>query len=155
MYSGDEATFARLEPVFQAIAQHIFRVGDTAGQGQRMKVLNNYLCISAFVTNSEALAYGAAGGLDLETMLDVIDVSSGQNYPSSTLFRKYVLPADYDSGATAAIVKKDLSLFVESAASENRKHHVARAALDVIESFAADDAQADQLRIYEFVRDRQ
>ena len=155
MYSGDEAAFARLEPVFQAIAEQIFRVGDAAGQVQRMKLLNNYLCISAFVTNSEALAYGAAGGLDMATMLDVINVSSGQNFSSSTLFPKCVLSGAYESWSTAAIIDKDLSLFVKSAATGNCSHHVARAALDVVEAFAAEDPERDQMHIYEFVRDRQ
>ena len=155
MYSGDEAAFARLEPVFEAISEHVFRVGDAAGQAQRMKLLNNYLCISAMVTNSEALAYGAAGGLDMKTMLDVINVSSGQNFMSSTWFPRCLLSGVYESWSAASIIDKDLSLFVKSAAAGNSSHHVARAAHDVIEAFAAEDPKTDQMHIYEFVRDRQ
>lgn len=154
MYSGDAAIFKRLKPVFDAMAANVFFVGDTAGQGQRMKVLNNYLAISAFVTTSEALAYGAAGGLDMKTMLDVVNASSGQNFPSLHMFPKYVLPEDYTSGAAAAIVAKDIGLFVESAGAEGCARHVAQAALDIVQAFADDDPQADQMCIYPFVRDR-
>lgn len=154
IYSGDEAAFARLEPVFQAVSEHIFRVGDGAGQAQRMKLLNNYLAIIAMVANSEALAYGAAGGLDMKTMLDVINVSSGQNFMSSTWFPRCLLSGVYQCWSTAGIIHKDLSLFVKSAAAEHRSHHSARAALDVVEAFAAEDPEVDQMYIYDFIRDR-
>ena len=153
IYSGDEAAFARLEPVFRAISEHVFRVGDGAGQAQRMKLLNNYLAISAMVANSEALAYGAAGGLDMKTMLDVINVSSGQNFMSSTWFPRCLLSGVYQCWSTAGIIHKDLSLFVKSAAAERSSHRAARATLDVFEAFAAEDPEVDQMHIYDFVRD--
>ncbi len=153
IYSGGDAAFARLEPVFRAMSEHVFRVGGEAGQAQRMKLLNNYLAIVAMVANSEALAYGAAGGLDMKTMLDVINVSSGQNFMSSTWFPRCLLSGVYQCWSTAGIVHKDLSLFVESAAAEGRGHHTARAALDVLGAFAAEDPEVDQMYIYDFVRD--
>ena len=155
MFSGDPALFTRLRPALDAIGTNIFNLGPEAGQGQRMKVLNNYLAISAFATTSEALAYGEKGGLDLKTMLDIVNVSSGQNFVAEQIFPRFVLTETYESAGAAAITRKDLSLFVEGAKAEGRPHEVAEAVLRVIEAF--DDAQpgVDQTLIYPFVRDRQ
>jgi 3-hydroxyisobutyrate dehydrogenase-like beta-hydroxyacid dehydrogenase len=74
-----------------------------------MKILNNAICISAYVTTSEALAYGEAGGLEIESMLEVINSSSGQNFATKHLFPKYVATGNFDqSGAEANIVEKIL-----------------------------------------------
>ena len=155
IYSGADAAFARLEPVFQAIAEHVIQVGDAPGQAQRMKLLNNYIAAATMVANSEALAYGAAGGLDMKTMLDVINVSSGQNFMSSTWFPRCLLSEVYESWSAAEIIAKDISLFVKSAAAEGRSHHVAQATHDVLGAFAAEDPKIDQMYIYEYVRDKQ
>ena len=46
-------------------AGNVFHVGEQAGQGQAMKLLNNFLSATALAATSEALAFGAANGLDL------------------------------------------------------------------------------------------
>ena len=155
IFSGDNAAFARLEPLFHAIAEHVFHVSEAPGQAQRMKLLNNYIAGCTMVANSEALAYGAASGLDMETMLDVINVSSGQNFMSSTWFPRCLLSEVYESWSAAEIIAKDVSLFVKSAAAEDRSHHVAQATHDVLGAFAAEDPKIDQMHIYEYVRDKQ
>ncbi len=153
MYSGSEPAWRRMKPLFEVIGSNLFRVGSDPGQGQRMKLVNNYLVISAFVITSEALAYGERGGLDLSTMLDIVNVSTGQNFVSEHMFPRFVLTGTFDSRGGAGIIRKDLSLFVEGVKADGRKHEVARALLDVLEAF--DDAypDSDQMRIYPFVRD--
>src|SRR3546814_1775905 len=42
MVSGDRATWERLEPVFKVIGKPFF-VGEEAGQGQTMKIINNQI----------------------------------------------------------------------------------------------------------------
>ena len=155
IFSGDDAAFVRLEPVFQAIAEHVIQVSDAPGQAQRMKLLNNYIAGCTMVANSEALAYGAASGLDMKTMLDVINVSSGQNFMSSTWFPRCLLSEVYESWSAAEIIAKDISLFVKSAATEGCSHRVAQATHDVMGAFAAEDPKIDQMHIYEYVRDKQ
>ena len=44
-----------------------------------MKLLNNFLSATALAATSEALAFGAAHGLDLAMMVDVLNVSTGRN----------------------------------------------------------------------------
>lgn len=154
IYSGDDAAFARLEPAFKAISEHIFRVSDVPGHAQRMKLLNNYIAGCTMVANSEALAYGAASGLDMKTMLDIINVSSGQNFMSSTWFPRCLLSEEYESWSAAEIINKDVALFVKSAAAEGRSRDVAQATSDVLAAFSAEDPKRDQMYIYEYVRDK-
>ena len=155
IYSGPDAAFARLQPVFEAIAEHVFQVSDAPGQAQRMKLLNNYIAGCTMVANSEALAYGAASGLDMKTMLDVINVSSGQNFMSSTWFPRCLLSEVYESWSAAEIITKDVGLFVKSAAAEGRSRDVAQATHDVLTAFSAEDPKRDQMYLYEYVRDKQ
>ena len=48
----------RTGPVLDAIAGNVFHVGDRAGQGQAMKLLNNFLSATALAATSEAIAFG-------------------------------------------------------------------------------------------------
>ncbi len=132
----------------------LYHGGQDPGQGQNMKLVNNALCISAYVTTSEALVYGERGGLDMDTMLQVLNDSSGQNFSTSEIFPKYVATGRYDeSGADAHIVEKDLGLFVEGTRAMHSANAVITSAYEVIKAFAQDNPTQDQMRIYPFVRD--
>ena len=89
-------------------------------------------------------------------MLEVINASSGQNFSTSQIFPRYVATGKYDdSGGQAHIIKKDLDLFVRSAAAEGTPAEVISEAYNVIADFSETDPLQDQMRIYQFVRDRQ
>ena len=155
MSAGTKEAVERARPLIEGYSRVLYHVGPEAGQGQRMKVVNNALCISAYVTTSEALAYGEHGGLDIDTMLEVINASSGQNFSTSQIFPKYVVTGKYDdSGAQAHIIKKDLGLFVDGTNADGCPNAVIAMAYEVIAGFAAADPLQDQMRIYPFVRDR-
>lgn len=154
MYSGSASTLQRIRPVLETFSVNIFHVGTTPGQGQLMKLVNNAIVLSNFVVTSEAVAYAVNSGIDMQTALDIINASSGQNFVSTHIFPRYMQTESYDSGSTSIIIKKDISLFVESATADGASHDVIRAALDVIESFAEAEPKADQTRIYPFLRNQ-
>jgi 3-hydroxyisobutyrate dehydrogenase len=142
-------------PLIEGYSRVLYYVGSDAGQGQRMKILNNAICISAYVTTSEALAYGEAGGLEIESMLEVINSSSGQNFATKHLFPKYVATGNFDqSGAEANIVEKDIGLFVSGSTSERTPNSLLSAAHDIVKEFSANNPKQDQMRIYPFIRDK-
>jgi 3-hydroxyisobutyrate dehydrogenase-like beta-hydroxyacid dehydrogenase len=154
MYSGSASTLQRIQPVLKTFSVNIFHVGREPGQGQLIKLVNNAICLSNFVVNSEALAYAVNSGIDMHTALEIINASSGQNFVSTHIFPRYMQQERYDSGSTSIIIKKDMRLFVESAVADGASHDAIRAALDVIESFAEAEPEADQTRIYPFLRNR-
>lgn len=153
MYSGTEALLERLRPVLESISANIFNIGPEAGQGQRMKLVNNCLVISAFVNSSQALAYGEKGGIDLKTMLDVVNVSTGQNFVTEHYFPRFALNGSYDSAGANGIICKDLALFVEEAEKEGSFNDVAKSMLTVIEALEDTHPGCDQMLLYPFLRD--
>ena len=76
-----------------------------------MKLLNNFLSATALAATSEALAFGAAYGLDMQTMLDVVNVSSGRNSATDDKFPNRVLTGTYDTGFFTHLMAKDVRLF--------------------------------------------
>ena len=118
-----------------------------------MKVLNNCLIHTAFVITSEALAFGEKGGLDMTTMLNVINVSSGQNFATHHFFPNHVLTETYDSASQISISRKDIGLFVDEAKTEGCRHVVAEVVSGVIAEFDDESPGVDQTMIYPFTRD--
>ena len=153
MYSGSERTLERIRPMLSTFSNGIHHVGREPGLGQLMKLVNNSLAISSIVATSEAIACGLRGGLEMETMLGVIDASSGQSFVSSRMFPAYMASERFDSGGMATLLEKDVSAFVDAANDLGAAHTVAAAALRTVSAFAALAPEADQSRVYAYIRD--
>jgi 3-hydroxyisobutyrate dehydrogenase-like beta-hydroxyacid dehydrogenase len=78
MFAGADDACARVEPVSAGLSDRRFRVGDHAGMGQALKLANNFLSASALAATSEAVTFCRSVGLGMETMLHVLNQSSGQ-----------------------------------------------------------------------------
>ncbi len=153
MIAGSEADIARARPLIESYSRVVFVVGSHPGQGQRMKVVNNAIYISTLVTVSEALSYGEHGDLDLATMLEVINASSGQCLTTQQVFPTYMMSDPPGiSGAEALVLKKDLSLFVDGAANEGTPNAAIAKAFETIAAFSDDDPRQDKAEIYRFIR---
>jgi 2-hydroxy-3-oxopropionate reductase len=112
MAAGRPEAVAGVRPLLEIFGK-VFVVGDSAGQGQLMKLINNILSSTAFAITSEALVAGVKGGLDADTMLAVINAGSGRNGATEDKFPKWVLPRTFAFGFPIASVCKDISLAVE------------------------------------------
>ena len=153
MVSGAASELKKARKLLEGYSRAVVHVGTEPGQGQRMKVLNNAICIASYVISSEALTYGEAGGLKVGEMLEVINESSGQNFATKFLFPKYVATEQYDaSGAEAHIIEKDISLFVEGANGDGTPSKVIAAAYEIIKAFNDADPLQDQMNIYPYVK---
>ena len=117
MWSGSEALFNKLQSLLSAFAKSLFFVGAKPGQGQALKLLNNYLSGVAMTATSEAVRFGLHHGLDLKTMLDVVHVSTGQNTAISDKFPKRILTESYDAGFRMKLMEKDISLYRQGVAA--------------------------------------
>jgi len=114
MVSCPQATFDRIEPVLKSFGK-IFHVGERPGQGQTLKLANNLLAAAALAVSSEAMVMGVKAGLDPQTMLDVINVSSGRNSATQDKFPRAILPRTFDFGFATGLSFKDVRLCVEEA----------------------------------------
>ncbi len=154
MYAGTQKTFDLLQPVYLGMAKNVFKVGERAGQGQAMKLLNNFLSGTAMAATSEAVAFGVGQGLEMETMLDVLNVSTGKNTATSEKFPNRILSESYDAGFLTRLFFKDISLYREAVTAAGAADPVSPAVAALWQQLNETDADSDFTRIYPFVRDR-
>jgi len=117
MWSGSAERMEFIRPVLDSFAGSVFFVGPTPGQGQAMKLLNNYLSAVAMTATSEAIVFGLSHSLDMKTMLDVANVSTGQNSATQDKFPNRILTSTYDAGFRMALMDKDVALYLSEAKS--------------------------------------
>ena len=153
MYSGSQATFEKLRPAFEAMAGNVFRVGSDPGQGQAMKVLNNFLSGTAMAATAEAVAFGVRQGLDMKMILDVVNASSGRNTATTDKFPNRVLTGTWDAGFHSTQLNKDLGLYRDAAEATGASRPVSPAVSDLWRHLEAHEPNADISRVYPFVRD--
>jgi 3-hydroxyisobutyrate dehydrogenase-like beta-hydroxyacid dehydrogenase len=111
MVSGPRAEIAAVEPALKVIGK-LFVVGERPGLGQTMKLVNNVLSATAMAATSEALVTGVKAGLDPRQMLEVINAGTGRNTATEDKFSKAILPGTFDIGFAAALMLKDVKLFL-------------------------------------------
>ena len=140
--------------LFDSIAGNVFHVGELAGQGQAMKLLNNFLSAVALAATSEAIAFGRAEGLDMATMVDVLNVSTGRNSATSDKFPNRVMTGTYDAGFHTRLMTKDVKLFLESVHGAGTANVVATAIGQVWEAADAAMPGSDFTEIWKFVAER-
>lgn len=108
--------FEAVLPILTVLARNAVRVGDEPGQGQAMKLANNFLSATALAAASEAVVFGARFGLDMARMIEVINVSTGRSAATEDKFPRSIVPRTYDFGFAGSLMTKDVTLYLESAA---------------------------------------
>lgn len=112
MVAGKPAAVDEVRGLFEVLGK-VLVVGEQAGQGQLVKLLNNMLSSTAFAITSEAFVAGIKGGLDPEVMMAVFNVGSGKNGATMDKFPRHVLPRTFDFGFPIGSVCKDIGLAVD------------------------------------------
>jgi 3-hydroxyisobutyrate dehydrogenase len=151
MYAAPDAVCAEVEGVLAALSDRRRQVGDRPGMAQALKLANNFLSATALAATSEAVAFGVSVGLDMGTMLEVIDASSGQSAASSDKFPNHVLNGRYAAGFANSLMSKDLKLYLGAVEAQGAPSVLGRVTESVWERFAAAEPGADFTRIYPFV----
>lgn len=113
MVSGPETAFAEAEPFFRCFGKNVFYVGEAAGAGQLMKLINNLLSATALAATCEAMCVGIKGGLDPEVMLKVLNASTGRSSATEHKVLECVVPGK-PIGFGLDLSFKDISLCVEA-----------------------------------------
>ncbi len=152
MVSSPAATLDELRPMLEVFAGNIFHVGVVPGQGQAMKLLNNFLSGTAMAATSEAVAFGESQGLGLATMLDVLNVSTGRNTATADKFVNRILTETYDAGFSCVQMNKDLGLYREGLAESGGADPVSGAVAGIWRRFLEASVNADITHIYPFIK---
>ena len=130
MVAGDPQARTRVDAVLRHLGSNIFVIGDAPGLGQKMKLINNMLCAANAVATFEALVTGVKGGLDAQTMLDVINVSSGRSFISTDKVPQCVMPRSFPRRFATELLLKDMKLGVDEALANGASLWMMTAALE-------------------------
>src|SRR5688572_21937365 len=109
MVGGDQAAFERCKPLFDAIGDHVVYCGES-GAGAATKLVNNMISLSLNVLLGEALALGVRAGVELETMVEVIQSSSGSTWKLGNNYPKFLFKGNFEPGFALDLGAKDLRL---------------------------------------------
>src|SRR5271155_395534 len=113
MAGGEEEDFARVRPLFEAIAKNVFYVGPS-GAGCVAKLVTQYLGYTNFIAAIEGLLIAAKAGIDLGVLARIVPVSAGQSRTFDTS-AKSVLSRAFASNGSLDIIVKDMALAVDVA----------------------------------------
>ncbi|MCW0315893.1 L-threonate dehydrogenase [Pantoea ananatis] len=114
MASGSDEAFAALQPVLDAVAAKVYRVGTEIGQGSTVKIIHQLLAGVHIAVGAEAMALAARAGIPLETMYEVVTNAAGNSWMFENRMR-HVVDGDYRPTSAVDIFVKDLNLVAETA----------------------------------------
>lgn len=117
MAGGEQADIDAAMPILNALGK-VIPTGKV-GTGHAMKALNNLVSSAGFLIGIEALIIGSRFGIDPETMVDVLNVSTGMNNSTQKKFKQYVLSRKFDSGFAMNLMVKDLTIALGIAHENN------------------------------------
>jgi len=145
MCGGASEPFARALTVLEAMGnrEKIFHAG-AGGAGQVAKAANNMLLAIQMIGTCEALALGAANGLDPAVQSEIMKASSGNNWPLQ-VYNPWpgVMPTapasnHYRPGFMVDLMAKDLGLATSLAEQSSVATDFGQRALSIYQALQAD-----------------
>jgi 3-hydroxyisobutyrate dehydrogenase len=114
MTAGTPAAYEKAEAFLNAMAAKVYKLGDSAGAGSKVKVINQLLAGVHIAAAAEAMALGLREGVDPEALYEVITHSAGNSWMFENRMA-HVLAADYTPLSAVDIFVKDLGLVLDMA----------------------------------------
>ena len=142
MVGGDDAAFARAEPILAAMGKAVIHAGGS-GAGQAAKICNNMILGATMIATCEAFAMAQKLGLDPQVFYDISSKASGQSWSMTSYCPLPGVgpqsPADngYQGGFATALMLKDLKLAVAAARDAGSQVPMGTRAEELYEAFAA------------------
>jgi L-threonate 2-dehydrogenase len=114
MTSGHPDAYTRVGDALDAMAAKVYRLGASAGNGSKVKIINQLLAGVHIAAAAEAMALGLRQGVDPVALYDVITHSAGNSWMFENRMA-HVLAADYTPLSAVDIFVKDLGLVLDAA----------------------------------------
>ena len=114
MTSGTPAAYAKAGSALEAMAAKVYRLGDQAGNGSKVKIINQLLAGVHIAAAAEAMALGLREGVKAEDIYEVITHSAGNSWMFENRMA-HVLAGDYTPLSAVDIFVKDLGLVLDMA----------------------------------------
>jgi 3-hydroxyisobutyrate dehydrogenase-like beta-hydroxyacid dehydrogenase len=117
MVGGAKNVFQDSLPVLRVLGQNIFYVGES-GMGEIVKLINNMIHLVSMNAVFEAMNLAKKTGVNLETLIEVIKVSSGNNWVIENWEIVSNWKKNYVPGGTLDLSYKDMGLTLALAESQ-------------------------------------
>jgi len=113
MVGGDDADFARAQPIIDCYAQKVKLLG-TAGAGQLTKMVNQ-ICIAGLVQGlSEGIHFAQKAGLDIPAVMETISKGAAQSWQMDNRWET-MANGEFDFGFAVDWMRKDLGISMSEA----------------------------------------
>ena len=114
MTAATPEAYAAVGPLLDAMAAKVYRLGDRAGAGSKVKIINQLLAGVHIAAAAEAMALGLRAGVDAAALYEVITHSAGNSWMFENRMA-HVLAGDYTPLSAVDIFVKDLGLVLDVA----------------------------------------
>lgn len=114
MTAGTPEAYAKVGGALDAMAAKVYRLGDKAGNGSKVKIINQLLAGVHIAAAAEAMALGLREGVAAQDIYEVITHSAGNSWMFENRMA-HVLAADYTPLSAVDIFVKDLGLVLDTA----------------------------------------
>ena len=114
MTSAKPEAYAAANAVLDGMAGKVYRLGDKAGAGSKVKIINQLLAGVHIAVAAEAMALGLREGVDAAALYEVITHSAGNSWMFENRMA-HVLAGDYTPLSAVDIFVKDLGLVLDTA----------------------------------------
>ncbi len=114
MTAGTPQAYDLCNDALNAMSSKVYRLGDKAGSGSKVKVINQLLAGVHIAAAAEAMALGIREGVDPESLYEVITHSAGNSWMFENRM-PHVLESDYTPLSAVDIFVKDLGLVLDMA----------------------------------------
>ncbi len=114
MSAGKPAVYAKCEAMLNAVAAKVYKLGEKAGNGSKVKIINQLLAGVHIAAAAEAMALGIREGVAPADLYEVITHSAGNSWMFENRMA-HVLSGDYTPLSAVDIFVKDLGLVLDTA----------------------------------------
>ena len=114
MGAAKPGAWSKTEPFLKAMAAKVYRLGACAGNGSKVKIINQLLAGVHIAAAAEAMALGLREGVDAAALYEVITHSAGNSWMFENRMA-HVLAGDYTPLSAVDIFVKDLGLVLDTA----------------------------------------
>jgi putative dehydrogenase len=116
MAAGSDAAFKKLQPVLDATASKVYKIGSEIGLGATVKIIHQLLAGVHIAVAAEAMALAARADIPLDVMYEVVTNAAGNSWMFENRM-KHVVEGDYSPASMVDIFVKDLGLVADTAKS--------------------------------------
>jgi len=114
MTAGRSEAYEKCGALLDAMAAKVYRLGEQAGAGSKVKIINQLLAGVHIAAAAEAMALGLREGVDAAALYEVITHSAGNSWMFENRMA-HVLAGDYTPLSAVDIFVKDLGLVLDMA----------------------------------------